>query len=311
MTKIKLISDFDGIWTNQNLEAEYVWNYIMNSLSELTGFDPEKIQNILSECKNEMNKEPYKYGWYNNGKVAAYFYEDPFGDNNAIFDYINKTASEKSDNEFYKNLKTVKESILRKYSSLADFSQECFMKSTTQFKSEGKLNPVDTMKKVVDDLNSSGVEIIVASNSKTEKIKYLFSKAGIDVTDETSGQRNAVHARGDARKFVIDNDYHDLPEYLDVTDKFLVPLRRSSYHKILSEEKPDYVIGDVFSLDIALPLYLRLNDSSFGNLKVIQRVQPYTPDWVKDFLSKDEFIGIAFLVDSVDEVPDLISKVHN
>ena len=65
------------------------------------------------------------------------------------------------------------------------------------------------MKKIVDELNSKGVEIIVASNSKTEKIKYLFSKAGVEVTDETSPERGGVHARGDARKFVIDTDYTD------------------------------------------------------------------------------------------------------
>ena len=69
------------------------------------------------------------------------------------------------------------------------------------------------------------------------------------------------------------------------------------------------MIGDVFSLDLALPLYLRMNDSSFGNLKVIQRVQPYTPDWVKDYLSEERFRGIAFMVKSVDEVPDLFKKI--
>lgn len=308
MTKTKLISDFDGIWTNQNIEAEYVWNYILDSVSELSGLNKNEVNKFLSECKNEMNKEPYNYAWFNNGCIAAYFQEDPFGDNNAIFDYINKTASENSGKEFSNIKKKVKDSILKKYSSLADFSQECFMKSTKKFKEEGKLNPIDTTKKIVDELNSSGVEIIVASNSKTEKIKFLFSKAGIDVTDETSAERGGVHARGDARKFVIDDGYSELPEFLKVSEKFMVPLRRNSYHKILSEEKPDYVIGDVFSLDIALPLYLRMNDKSFEHLKVIQRVQPYMPEWVKDYLKKDEFKGIAFLVNSVDEVPDLIAR---
>ena len=198
MTKTKLISDFDGIWTNQNIEAEYVWNYILDSVSELSGLNKNEVNKFLSECKNEMNKEPYNYGWFNNGSIAAYFQEDPFGDNNAVFDYINKSASENSDIEFSKSKKTVKDSILKKYSSLADFSQECFMNSTKIFKEEGKLNPIGTTGKVVDELSSNGVEIIVASNSKTEKIKYLFSKAGIDVTDETSVKRGVVHARGDA-----------------------------------------------------------------------------------------------------------------
>jgi hypothetical protein len=51
---------------------------------------------------------------------------------------------------------------------------------------------------------------------------------------------------------------------------------------------------------------MRLNDSRVTNLKVIQKVQKHTPDWVKDFLSKGEFKGIAFMVDSIDELPDLL-----
>lgn len=302
MKKIKLISDFDGIWTNQNIEAEYVWKYILSSLSELTGLDKENIQDILSKCKSEMDKETYKYGWFNNGSIAAYYQEDPFGDNNAIFDFINKYTGRDPD------IPMIKESVLRKFDSLADYSQDCFMVSTKKFKDEGLLNPVITMKDIVEDLNNSGVEIIVASNSKTEKIKYLFGKADVNVSDETSSERNGVHARGDAMKFVIDKEFTDLPEYLEVNENYKVPIRRSSYYKILSEEKPDFVIGDVFSLDIALPLYLRMNDSSFQNLKVIQKVQPYTPDWIKNFLSLAKFKGIAYLAGSVDELPGIIKN---
>ncbi|MDQ3021588.1 MAG: hypothetical protein M3R36_13620 [Bacteroidota bacterium] len=306
MAKTKLISDFDGIWTNQNIEAEYVWNYILDAVSELSGMEKSDVDKFLSDCKKEMDNKPYEYGWFMNGSIAAYYKEDPFGDNNAIFDFINREQSFES--EFNKTITHVKDSVLKKYSSLADFSQECFMKSTGNFKAEGKLTPVDTTRKIVDMLSSDNVEIVVVSNSKTEKIQYLFSKANLTVSDHTDSGNSKLRARGDARKFVIDNSYTDLPESLEINSEFKVPLRRSSYHKILSEEKPDFVIGDVFSLDIALPLYLRMNDKSFTNLKVIQRVQPYTPDWVKDYLKRDEFKKIAFIVNSVDEIPELISK---
>ncbi len=305
MAKIKLISDFDGIWTNQDIEAEYVRDYIVNTLSELTGFDSQKTISILNECRKEMNKKPYRFGWFNNDKIAVYFNEDPFGDNNAIFDFINRLSTD--DTDFKKMLTVLKESVLKKYTSLADFSQECFMKSTKKFKDECKLNPVISTKKIVDELNSLDTEIIVASNSSTEKIKYLFSKADVSVTDELSAARGSVHARGGAGKFVIDNSFSVIPEYLEINSVYKVALRRSSYHKILSDEKPDYVIGDVFSLDLALPLYLRMNDKSYSDLKVIQRVQKYTPDWVIEYLKKKEFEGIAFTVNSIDEVPELIS----
>lgn len=302
MSKIKIVSDFDGIWTNQAIEAKYVWEFINSSLSDLTNIAPEEIERLLQGCKDEMNKEAYKYGWINGGAIAAFYREDPYGDNNAIFDFIDKQA------DIDPERKKIKEDILKKYSSLAEFSQDCFVQSTTKFKDEGKLVPVETTRNLVNDLKSNNVEIVVASNSKTEKIKYLFSRAGIEVSDDSSPERNVVHARGDARKFVVDNNYNNIAEYLEISEQIKVPLRRSSYHKILSEEKPDFVIGDVFSLDIALPLYMRMNDKEFGKLKVIQRLQPYTPGWVKDYLKRDEFKNIAFMVDSLEEVSGVINK---
>jgi hypothetical protein len=119
-----------------------------------------------------------------------------------------------------------------------------------------------------------------------------------------------LHAIGDAGKFIIDNSYTELPEFYEITKRFKVNLRRKNYHKILLQEKPDYVIGDVFSLDLALPLYLRMHDKRLKNLKVIQKVQNHTPDWVKEFLRKDEFKGIAFMVDSIDELPELMWVSH-
>lgn len=301
---MKLVSDFDGIWTNQANEAEFVRKYIVNYLSELSGKDRSFIEETLLLCKDEMDKEPHKYGWVNGGKIAAYYHEDPFGDNNAIFDYINKTGIS-DETVFTKKVKIVCDAVLTKYKTLADFSQDCFYLSTSRFKEEGKLNAVAETASIVDKLKSSGTDIVIVSNSKTTKIEYVFDKVGIKAG---TGEDSKVKVRGDAMKFGIDNSFTELPEDLKINENISVPLRRPSYFKILSEEKPDFVIGDVFSLDIALPLYLRMNDKNFSNLKVIQRVQTYTPEWVKEFLMRDEFKGIAFLVDGVDEVPEIISE---
>ncbi len=307
MAIVKLISDFDGVWTNQEIEAEYVWNYIVKSLADLTGDSTDVIQTMLADCKKEMDRTPYEYGWFNGGVISAYYGEDPFGDNNAIFDYIDRAASAKSFSNFKQHLHRVKDAIINKAKkTLAEFSNDCFMKSSSQFKLEGKLKPVETTGEIVKELNSKGVEIIVASNSKTEKIEHLFTKAGLTVTNQRSIKRGRLFARGDAKKFVIESSYTALPEYFEISGRYKAALRRSNYHKILLEEKPDYVIGDVFSLDLALPLYLRLNDKQFSKLKVIQKVHPHTPKWVKDFLMKDEFKGIAFMVDSIDELPGLL-----
>ncbi|HMT10331.1 MAG TPA: hypothetical protein PKA39_01760, partial [Ignavibacteria bacterium] len=205
MAIVKLISDFDGVWTNQDAEAAYVWNYILNAAAALTGEKPEAMDALLQESKKEMNSAPYEYGWVSNGTISCYYQEDPFGDNNAIFDYIGRAASKTSYSHFKQDLARLKEAVETKGKmSLADFSNDCFMKSTSQFKLEGKLKPIESAGEIVKELNSAGVEIIVASNSKTEKIEHLFRKAGQTVTNEKSIIRGRLHAIGDARKFVID-----------------------------------------------------------------------------------------------------------
>jgi FMN phosphatase YigB (HAD superfamily) len=309
MAIIKLISDFDGVWTDQQSEAEYVWNYIVTRLSQLTGEPPLTIEGLLDESKKDMDKSPHEYGWFNNGYIAAFYQEDPFGDNNAIFNYIERAGRRSSHSNFKQKLARIKEAVESKErKTLAEFSNDCFVKSTTQFKLEGKLKPDAAAGKIVKELNSKGVEIVVVSNSKTEKIEHLFLKAEQKATNEQQQKRGRLHARGDAKKFEIDNTYSKLPEYLEVTAKYKVSLRRSGYHKILMEEKPDYVLGDVFSLDLALPVYLRMKERSFRHMKVIQKLHPYTPKWVKDYLSKEELRGFAFTIKSLDELPGIISN---
>jgi hypothetical protein len=307
MSIIKLISDFDGVWTNQEVEAAYVEHYIIKSIADLTGDNTDIISLLINECRKEMDRMPYEYGWYHNGAIAAYYGEDPLADNYAIFDYIDRFATTTTYSNFKQHLYKVKDAILTKTKmTLAEFSNSCFVKSTAQFKLEGKLKPVSSAGRIVKQLNQKGVEIIVVSNSRAEKIQHLFTKAGHTATNEKSIVRGKLHSRGNAKKFVIDNSHTSLPEFLETTGRYKINLRRGDYHKILTEEKPDYVMGDVFSLDLALPLYLRLHDKQFANLKIIQKVQKHTPKWVKDFLSKDKFKGKAFMIDSIDELPGLL-----
>jgi phosphoglycolate phosphatase-like HAD superfamily hydrolase len=307
MAIVKLVSDFDGVWTNQEIEADYVWKFVLNRLFEYTGDKTDVIEKLLHECKKDMDKSPWEYGWFWEGTVSCYYQEDPFSDNNAIFNYIERAATTTTASQFKQAIYKLRQAVKEKGKmTLAELSQDCFMKATSQFKLEGKLKPVATAGNIITELTSRGVEIIVVSNSSTEKIEHLFRKAGHTVTNEKSIVRGRLFARGDAKKFVIDNSYTALPEKFEITDRFKISLRRANYHKILMEERPDYVIGDVFSLDLALPLYLRLNDKQFGNLKVIQKVQPHTPKWVKDYLGSRELKGIAYMVNSIDELPGIL-----
>ena len=107
MSIIKLLSDFDGVWTDQDSEAVYVRNYIIKRISGLSGFPVKEVDDIIRECKHDMDKTPNYYGWVNNGQMACYYQEDPFGDNNAIFDYIDKNASKASYSKYKQNHKKI------------------------------------------------------------------------------------------------------------------------------------------------------------------------------------------------------------
>ena len=304
---MKLVSDFDGVWTDQDKEAEFVWDYIVKKISSITKFKPAEVSALLDECRKEMDKSPYEFGWYNNGKITAYYKEDPFGDNNAIFNYIQRAANANSFSVFRQKLNDIKTAIASSgFGSPEEFSNKCFSESTKIFKESGKLAPHPNAKTALEQTLKKGVNIVVASNSSTEKIEHLFLKLGKQPTNEKSFKPGPVHARGNSMKFVITPEFTGVPEKMKITTNYDIQLRRKNYYDVLVDEMPDYVIGDVFSLDLALPLYLRLNDPQFSKMKIIQRMQAYTPAWVKDFLTREEFKQIAFIINDISELPDVI-----
>lgn len=308
MKKVKLVSDFDGIWTNQEHEAEFVYKWYIKKLSTILSKPESYIESLFEKAKVEMNKAPYKYGWKYNGGISSFFGEDPYGDNNAVFDYFDIICENNSGNSFTKEISQLRDSVLNAgYESLYKFGNELFHESTTEFKEKGFLNPCSNAKAVLEKLIIQKVEVVVASNSNTNKIEYLFSKMGYAPSNSNSPERKNFHARGNSMKFAIEPTYTELPDKLDINEIYKADLRRPCYHKVLIEEKPDFVIGDVFSLDIALPLFLRLNNKDFSKLRVIQKIQKHTPGWVKDYLSKDELKGIAFMIDDIDKLPSLIA----
>ena len=94
-----------------------------------------------------------------------------------------------------------------------------------------------------------------------------------DTTDKT--------LRGGARKFVLDPGAS--------AELFVGPLRvetaRRDYLMILREELPDAVVGDVFSLDLSLPLRLRREDPRWKRVRLFWLVGPDTPARLREAIA--------------------------
>jgi hypothetical protein len=120
---------------------------------------------------------------------------------------------------------------------------------------------------------AAGVEIVVVSNSGTEKLQRWFAHAGVPAVVHPEAGAGALRLRGSAKKFVLD------AQARDVIDAGGLPIdvARPHYARVLAEEAPGAVVGDVFSIDLALPLALKRRDPAWRHVRLFWLVHPYTP----------------------------------
>jgi hypothetical protein len=126
-------------------------------------------------------------------------------------------------------------------------------------------------------LLEGGVEMVVVSNSGADKLARWFGHAGVPFHTGAERGAGALGLRGGARKFVLDPSRSDRLE----VDGLAIEVARPSYGSALREERPDAVVGDVFSLDLALPLALRRREPAFAGTRLFWLAHPYTPAWLR------------------------------
>jgi hypothetical protein len=73
---------------------------------------------------------------------------------------------------------------------------------------------------------------------------------------------------------------------------------------LFRSERPQLVIGDVFSLDLALPHVLRARNHPAAPRELVLRRHPHTPSWVLDGRAGGAIDRI------VDDVADLLAVVE-
>ena len=81
---------------------------------------------------------------------------------------------------------------------------------------------------------------------------------------------------------------------------------RPKYRAVIEEEDPDLVVGDVFSLDLALPHVLRTQGQAFAPQMLVLRRHPHTPEWILDGNAGG---AIDRVIDRVDELLSVVSDL--
>ena len=299
---MKIVSDFDGVMTDQREEGARVQTLFRERLQSLAGLSAGDLEALVSRCRVALNGAPTNYGWRSQGRISAYGDEDHFIQNIGLADCMDQFA-DNGDAELQAIREAVRKADLENFGALSGWA---YVEMTKETKA-GKLEPLDPAAvAVLRDFLNDGAEVVVVSNSSTARVLDILNDSGLDAVDHTDDGAAQLRVRGGARKF----DLGTTPTAMQVNG-MAFDVDRPFYAEILEDEKPNAVFGDVFSLDLALPLHLtRADSATYGGMHILLRRQPYTPAWALDLMHKTQEPAAHLAVyDAPEEIPAFLGTV--
>jgi len=257
---IKLVVlDFDGTFTDAEAEAAGFVEAFRADVFDLLGHDA-----TLAWQREEdlLRANPSDYGWSNDGVIAAPANADP---------YLRVTVIAQNLCDIF--------GILRSEAARTEVLEALYRKCYGLTESVPRPDAKDVLEALLD----RGLPTYVVTNSRTDTVQ-----GKIDGLAPRGGERLTVI--GNARKFVMDTASRD--ETFDGLEDLAVPgltsrkvaLKRGHYYDVLkraweetgSTPAETFVCGDIFELDLALPLTL----GAHIHLMVHDATPPYEVSYV-------------------------------
>ncbi len=234
-----VVLDFDGTFTDAEAEAAGFVEAFKADVFDLLGRD---VSQAWAQEEEALRANPSDYGWSNDGVIAAPANADP---------YLRVTVIAQNLCDRF--------AILRSPATRTEVLEALYRKCYGLTESV----PRPDAKDVLETLLDHQLPIVVVTNSRADTVQ-----AKIDGLALRGGDRLTVI--GNARKFVMASSPRD--ELFDSLDDLAVPglerrkvaVRRGHYYDALkrcwqetgSTAAETLVCGDIFELDLALPLTL-------------------------------------------------------
>ena len=286
---MRILSDFDGVWTDQAREGEALLGFFAAEAARVARRDADAA---LADCRRFLARAlaaPERFGWAPDGRITAYVDEDPLLHTAGVAGVIAE-AVEPGAREWRDAI------VGAGFASLPDFAHRCFDRAMQAIRGTHADQLVGGARGVLELLRARGHEVVVVSNSPPEKIEAWFTAAGI----ACRGAGALLRVRGHAGKWVLGGDARievdGRPIYAD----------RPRYRAVIEEERADLAIGDVFSLDLALPSEMRRARAAGAPAFLVLRRHAHTPRWVLEGLAGGR---IDRAVNGVDALPDLCDEL--
>ena len=269
---MKLLSDFDGVWTYPDEEGAAHGAELDAALEALVADgDRAKVRDWLAMARLAVRAEPTRWGWVSAGRISAFADEDTFTEHGAVLHYLHV---KRDSDPLAARLAAATEAL---GTTLDAFGGKCHVAGVQKVEARRGPGILETAAVAGRALLARGVEVVVVSNSGTDKLERWFRHAQVPARVHPEKVQGALRLRGSARKYGL---APGAGEPLAVGD-LVVDVARPDYEKVLREETPDAIVGDVFSLDLALPLALKRRDPAWRGIRLFWLVHPYTPEHMK------------------------------
>lgn len=278
--------DFDGVWTDVSGQANAVDQAREKTLAEISGWSQGDILACLNDVRQSINANPLEHGWRNGDRLTAYADEDPFLMNNALITGIGALAA-RGDARCHELLTGLE---ARGHHDLVELGSQIFLNASRAYLSKAGH---DLREGAVEALRSllGLADVVFCTNFEATAVASTWAAHGFSF-GTSPGQRD-LGLRGNARKQSLTADP---PRHEDFGGR-PVALDRGYYFDALQEERPDVVVGDVFSLDLALPVWLRRHDSRFVQTICCLCRTPHTPRWSMELCQQSGYAGL-YAIDS-------------
>jgi hypothetical protein len=216
----------------------------------------------------QVMEHPDRHGWRIEDQITSYVDEDVFAMPTAVGQLIDQASCFKTAH--------FRKAILAEWSHVIDFLDHCYHSTCDRFRALHNHDLAPGAQRVLGWLLQRDVAITFATNAPAEKVIQWFDHQGFSVSDArtTSQESNPLRVYGRAGK-----------QWLGPSGDSMqfggrkVAIDRPQYRQILEKEKPDVVIGDVLSLDLSLPIAMRLEGAKGAPKEVGLMHMAHTPHW--------------------------------
>lgn len=263
MSRGLLVLDFDGTMTDAEVEGEPFRGGYLEDVAALVDLPLAQVEAMARAFEAEVAADPGRFGWIYGGRVVAPATVDPYL---RIMPVARKIMDATGSFLVEAERSRVLDAVLYKYN---------YTKTVTAFRPGAA--------ELLGGLRDSGFEAYIVTNSHTEPVQRKVRElaAGTGALDWL-----AARVTGRARKYVIDASFETVPAELNVPGlERPILLRRRHYFEALSSLLERHgldweqlrVVGDIFELDLSLPMALGASVALVAN----PHTPPYEIAWLE------------------------------